>query len=266
MKKTESVTGIPTPSDFFLDVPLYELFSFDEDDNDHVQQARDVKYFRGTLDSYCPWCEKHSIFENTNKDISYDNHKCTSNQLFSVKLVCSRHKEHELFYVIKIQDNTIQKIGQYPSLADLQLQELKKYSKVLGNDRYRELTKAVGLSAHGVGVGSFVYLRRIFESLVEEAHKLYIEHEEWDDSKYLQSRMADKILMLKGALPDFLVEHTKLYSILSKGIHELTENECLKHFPVIKVGIELILDEKLEKMRKTEKMAAASKAIQAAGV
>lgn len=266
MQKPESVTGVPTPSDFFLDVPLYELFSFDEDDKEHVQQARDIKYFQGTLDSYCPWCEKHSIFENTNKNISYDKYDCTINQVYAVKLACSRHKEHELFYVIKINNNTIQKIGQFPSLADLQLQELKKYSKILGNDRYRELTKAVGLSAHGVGVGSFVYLRRIFESLVEDAHQVNIMQEGWDESKYVQSRMAERILMLKGALPDFLVENTKLYSILSKGIHELTENECLKHFPVIKVGIELILDEKLEKIRKAEKMAAASKAIQAAGV
>ena len=33
----------------------------------------------------------------------------------------------------------------------------------------REFTKAIGLAANGVGIGSFVYLRRIFENLVFQA-------------------------------------------------------------------------------------------------
>jgi hypothetical protein len=36
--------------------------------------------------------------------------------------------------------------------------------------RYKKFTKGLGLAAHGVGIGSFVYLRRIFENLIEEAH------------------------------------------------------------------------------------------------
>jgi hypothetical protein len=38
-------------------------------------------------------------------------------------------------------------------------------------DAYREFGKAVGLGAHGVGIGAVVYLRRIIESLIEEAHQ-----------------------------------------------------------------------------------------------
>jgi hypothetical protein len=41
------------------------------------------------------------------------------------------------------------------------------------------------------------------------------------------------------------VTNKSIYSILSKGIHELAEEECLNAFPVIKLSIELILDEKL---------------------
>ena len=53
---------------------------------------------------------------------------------------------------------------------------------------------------------------------------------------------------------------------MSKGIHELSENECLKHFSVIKLGIELILDEKLDALKKEEKLKAASKAIHSVGI
>ncbi|MEL0619623.1 hypothetical protein [Psychrobacter proteolyticus] len=54
-----------------------------------------------------------------------------------------------------------------------------------------------------------------------------------------------------------------MYSILSKGIHELSENDCLKVFPIIKIGIEIILDEKIEKMNKEKKLAEAKKALSA---
>lgn len=255
--------GIPSPEEFFLDVPLYQSFSFDEDE--HGDAARRIKYFQGTLDSYCPWCEKDSVFENVQKRVEYDNWESTKNQVYTVTLKCSRNKEHELFYVIKVHDSTIQKVGQYPSIADLQLQDLKKYSKILGNDRYKEFTKAVGLSAHGVGVGSFVYLRRIFEYLVEEAHINAEGSGVFDEESYQKGRVSERIAMLRGYVPDFLADHPTLYSILSKGIHELSENECLKHFPVVKVGIELILDDKLDKLHRQQKLKDVSKAINDAG-
>jgi hypothetical protein len=47
--------------------------------------------------------------------------------------------------------------------------ELRKYSKVLTNDQLRDWQTAVGLKAHGVGAGSYVYLRRIIKALVMEA-------------------------------------------------------------------------------------------------
>lgn len=37
-----------------------------------------------------------------------------------------------------------------------------------------------------------------------------------------------------------------VYAILSKGIHELEEEECRRYFPILKLAIELILDQKIE--------------------
>lgn len=259
-----SNNGIPKARDFFLNVPLYQAFKFDEKKDGEA--ARDIKYFQNTLDSYCPWCGRDSVFERAVNKIEYDTWESTRNQVYSVSLKCSRVKEHELFYIVKVYDNTLQKIGQFPSIADLQLQDLKKYSKVLGNERYKEFTKAVGLSAHGIGVGSFVYLRRIFESLIEEAHVDASKSTVFDEESFQKGRMAERIALLIGYVPDFLSKNPKLYSILSKGIHELSEDECLKHFPVVKVGIELILDDKLEVLRRELKLREASKAINNAGI
>ncbi len=62
-----------------------------------------------------------------------------------------------------------------------------------------------------------------------------------------------KIELLKNYLPDILVEHKEYYSVVSKGIHELSEDECLEHFNILKMGIEVILDEKIELRKKQEK-------------
>ena len=48
-----------------------------------------------------------------------------------------------------------------------------------------------------------------------------------------------------------------IYGILSKGIHELTEKECLAYFDAMRTGIEIILDDKLEQKKREEKRAKA---------
>jgi len=73
--------------------------------------------------------------------------------------------------------------------------------------------------------------------------------------------MDDKIGFLKDFLPEFLVEQRSLYGILSKGVHSLDEDTCLAHFPLLRAGIELILDQKLALERQSKKMAEAKKQI-----
>jgi hypothetical protein len=158
---------------------------------------------------------------------------------------------------------TMQKIGQLPSLATLSMYDVRKYGAVLEKNTFRELTKAIGLAAHGVGIGSFVYLRRIFEGLVEEAHQQAVQGQSWDEAAYKDGRMDDRIRLLSSFLPKFLVEHRTLYGILSKGIHELTEEECLAAFPAVKAGIEIILDDKIRIDAEQKKIAEAKRALQA---
>ncbi len=115
---------------------------------------------------------------------------------------------------------------------------------------------------HGVGIGSFVYLRRIFERLIEEAHQAATTDASWDENVYVRSRMEEKIKILSPSLPSFLSQNWQIYSILSKGIHELSEQECAKYFDVVKGGVELILDQKIEEKERKEKAAALQSSIQ----
>ena len=176
-----------------------------------------------------------------------------------LELACTRQPQHTIVFVFRLRANTpagtggtITKIGQHPSTATLASEEISRYRRILSKD-YVELSKAVGLFAHGIGIGSFVYLRRIFENLIEEARQEAQKQQDWDMEKYTRSRMAEKVQMLKGYLPEFVVNNSSLYSILSKGIHELAEDECMTYFPVVKIGIEIILDAKIEEIEKRHK-------------
>jgi hypothetical protein len=262
MSAEEVVTNtFPTFPDFCLNIPLYSSFSFDETD---LPKLVDIEFYKGHLDCYCFECKQPSVFNpevHERYGRSFDYYAKRQNEVIERLFFCSRDNSHELNFYFRLHKKTVSKIGQNPSIADLATYEIRKYMKVLGKERYAELSRAVGLISHGVGIGSFVYLRRIIEHLIEEAHQTKVYSDGWNEEEYTRSRMDGKIEMLKSTLPDFLVTNKSIYSILSKGIHELEEQECLNSFHIVKVGIELILDEKLEELQRKDKIKQAEKEI-----
>lgn len=103
---------------------------------------------------------------------------------------------------------------------------------------------------------------RVFENLIEKAHQhALLQQPEWDDQKFSKAKMDQKVGMLKEYLPEFLVQNKIIYSILSKGVHELAEEECLEYFPAIKLGIELILDEEILRQERERKKREAAQSI-----
>jgi hypothetical protein len=116
------------------------------------------------------------------------------------------------------------------------------------------LKRAVGLTSHGIGAGSFVYLRRVFEFLLQDAFERAKSNSSIDEDEYNTSRVVEKIKLVKDYLPSFMSGNTQTYGILSKGVHELSEEECLKHFELMKETIICILEEALEKKEKEERI------------
>jgi hypothetical protein len=97
--------------------------------------------------------------------------------------------------------------------------------------------------------------------LIDDAHLKAKSETGWDEVAYEKARMDEKIQMLKESIPSFLVENRVLYKILSSGVHELSEQDCLKAFPAVKLGIELILDDELERHKREKKIEEAKKAL-----
>lgn len=255
---------LESPKVFHLEMPLYHIF--DLSIGMVAEKVYEFMTFSGTIDSHCIWCEKESVFdtqEHTYRSTLSDWKRSVDFKRNMYQ--CSRNSNHQYFvYYLKTRDS-LQKIGQWPSVADFQIPQAEKYRKILKEEEYKELTRGIGLAAHGVGIGSFVYLRRVFENLIEEAHtRVMIENKGFLNEEYLKARMDDKIKMVKDYLPEFLVENRTLYAILSTGIHDLTEDECLQYFETVKIGIEQILDEKIIQKEKADKAVKVREAIQKA--
>lgn len=182
-------------------------------------------------------------------------------RLMKLEYICSMNEEHHLDYIVLATDNSMMKIGQYPSIADMTFPELDDYKHVISKEDRKELGTAIGLYASGVGAGSYVYLRRILERLVYQAKEAAADT--IDSEMFEQARVAEKIKMLEGYLPDILVKNTTIYGILSKGIHELSEEECRKYFPVVKECIYQILGMWESERRKQVDEVALNKALSA---
>lgn len=245
-----------TLSEFFFDTPIYTPVTFDEGSIDVYKQILDC-YEAEEFEGYNPWDKIESTFVVLTDLIPNGGYLRGHG---AIRVKCKRTDKEFSFYVLGDPDKpTIMKTGQYPSVADFHVSEIKQYKKLLPNDKLKEFTRAIGLAANGVGIGSFVYLRRIFEHLIAEAYAQCIAEGLVTEEQYNRSRMDKKIELLSEHLPAFLVENRSIYSVLSLGIHELDEDICLAHFDTLRVGIEIILDEKLDEIKKKEKIEEAKK-------
>lgn len=248
------------PKTFFFDVPPYEKVTYKIEDIDRVME---LLGYNGQFDAYYYVLDENTTFSGCDNTLyTEDPSKLTG--LRDIQIKCKRTGYKLTFYVyFSLASKYIEKVGQYPSIADLHKSKIAKYSKVLSSEKMTEFVRAIGLKAHGVGIGSFVYLRRIFEALIEEAHTLAIADVEWAEDEFKKCKMVEKIKLLKQFLPPFLVEHAKIYGILSLGIHELDEEKCLKYFDPIKMGIEEILEEKIIAKQKRDRRDGTKKLIDA---
>lgn len=159
---------------------------------------------------------------------------------FDVEVFCQRNALHRYLFAFEYSGPNLVKYGQLPSMADIAGAEIRKYRKVLPQGYFSELMRATGLASHGVGIGAFVYLRRIFERLIDE-HSSRVKDGLPEDFDGL--RMAEKIKALASELPRALVDNSSMWGILSKGVHELDEETCRKYFPVVRQGIITILEQ-----------------------
>ena len=177
-------------------------------------------------------------------------------------------EEREAAYLYEQYKYSIimKKVSQNPSMADMQLFDIEKYRKVLGK-QHADYRRALGLYASGIGAGSFVYLRRIFENIVEDVHQTCKNIKDWDEEQYKKLRFNEKIEYLEKYGEEIIPKElypvkNKLYGVISKGVHESGEKECLEIFMYLKEAIDLLLDKRIAEKERAEKLQRMVEAIQ----
>ncbi|WP_299823068.1 hypothetical protein [uncultured Jannaschia sp.] len=250
--------------ELLTETPLYAPMEIkDEDKSLMINLRRD----NIQVDCFCLRCERETVYK-TMRIIGSGAGRPTPpkdwmfrNGYISPELFCARCG-YAIVTEFSVRDRILTKWGQLPSVADLSGAELRTFRNVLSRNDYSELNRAVGLISHGVGIGSFVYLRRIFERLVSkyatEARERGMLSEEFDTL-----RMGEKIDSLKDFLPRAVYEYRDAYSILSRGIHELSENDCTAAYPIIFAAVRLMLEEEVHKREREKAEADLKKQFQA---
>lgn len=245
------VAAYPGHEKFVFDTPLY---SIQEIPNEKEKVLIGNTAF--TIDGYCPSCKTSRVFISVPLDdptirraTILDNGAIRKNAIYEgfLRFYCAKQSAHQICIYVQMALGKIQKLGQKPSYADIVTAQDAGLTKALSALDRREYNKAVGLAAHDVGIGAYAYLRRIFERLIWERFNLHKEENRWDDGTFTKLRMNEKISTLKEYLPPILVANAATYSILSDGIHNLSEEQCLAFFPILRKGILLILHQENER-------------------
>ncbi|WP_428151307.1 hypothetical protein [Brevundimonas sp.] len=238
MAEPLAAAALPEPAKLFLDTPLYEVFTIPNSDKGKGSVLTLV-WGDVAFDAHCIHCGSHSPFKTAMRTYrAHDADQAVKIGFFDHTVECQRNKAHKYRYFFKTANMTLTKIGQWPSLEDVAGADIEKYRPLL-KKHFGELKRATGLASHGIGIGSFVYLRRIFERLIWQHHDELPAPIEG----FSGLRMDEKIGELKAVLPPALVKHKATYAILSKGLHELDEQTCLKYFPVVRAAIIQILEQ-----------------------
>ncbi len=255
---------------FILREPPYKILKIN---SDQLKKVCSVQHF--SIEQYCENCGKLRTFKSVRnqfseilseyhaRSIGYAGYKFedlvnNDERCFVLDFQCQHDCSEHHYFAIKIHNLTIQKIGQYPSFAKEEvLQNLRKYKNII-SEYYPELTKALSLYSQNMGIASFVYFRRIFEHLVNKKYSHY------GYSK--QIKFIDKLKAVEKKekiVPDDIKEvKEQIYAVLSKGIHEYDEKECIELFPAVQFIIERILDETVYEADKKRKAQEAKLTIQ----
>lgn len=242
-------------TEWFTDLALYQPVDYGTSSPPAVKA---ILTYTGKLDFYCPECQKSATFEGVlsaetqnsmaseimaTKSFGFASGFWTQH-IFSKQLACTRAGHLANFY-FQIQNGKLYKVGQQPAIADIHIGEMQPYLSVLGLDRVKRLEKAISLAANGDGLGSYIYLKQLFLSLLSEMDAIEQSDNPNDQAIRTMEPVVEKIQRLASRVPSFLIEHPELYAMIDEPLETLTDDTCLKHFKALNTAVYFLIDAKL---------------------
>ncbi len=243
--------NIKTLEDLFLKVPLFEKIEINEENMNLICSLQSTR--TKVINIPCNKCNRKTTFnvEVAHVDgIQFSYSGPVLNYPPAVKSYTMKCLVDNTTYLalFKFNGNKVVKIAEYPESIKINNYKSNRYLKLLGEEKEIELKLSKILHSKCLGIGAMTYLRRIYEHIISEAHnkaKLKNNNKELYEER---TKMSEKIDLLgTDYLPEIMVNNKEIYGILSKGIHELSEKECIENFPILFNSIEVILETKLMK-------------------
>lgn len=263
--------------------PLYKKIKVDK----NIKTYNFLPYNDVRVECYCKECNARRIFAFEDSKLALQSliASCTPGSLNSGSTTVPKDtienalseidfftfcaiadcKHRMIIHFMKIDDETIMKIGQIPSIYDLNENiNNKPFLKMLGKEYAEYYKSACSLYSYSTYIGGLIYLRRIFEKLLIDVFNENVNEIKMDFADFKKQRMEEKINILKSYLPSIMFAQgfNTIYTKISDGVHNLTEDECSKMFLVLKMGIEEILIEKIETEAKNKRLQELSKELQ----
>jgi hypothetical protein len=247
-----------TSEDFIVSWPLYTTCEI----NDGFEAPSRISYDC----DYPETCGKETTWALVDKPLYHEIGRGLG-EFYSVQYVCTRCSERSLTVVyrevgfemrkmhpriassisrsiiappVERVATKIQKIGQHPSLS---IRVPKPLERNLGEDHASLYKKALISRNMGYGLGAVSYIRRVVEDKTEElieavaklaeSHKIdrktveairaaKVQRTTYDEKLKIASAVMPEALLIDGVNPLVV-----LYGLVSAGLHNLTEEECV---------------------------------------
>jgi len=231
---------------------------------------------------YCWRCDSDQTFNMVNEywEVDYPSNSNSIGKTLRARYLCSACRESiRLFFihflgsekiVEKNEDGedverkvmAIMKVGQNPPWN---IQIDKELEKMLGEhaEYYR---RGLICESQSYGIGTYAYFRRITEDIIDELLESILELVEEDEKgqyrekleQVKKERVAEKkINLVKDLLPkslqvDGVNPLKELYGVLSQGIHDESDEECMEKAEAIR-GILVFLVNQVIRTKKDKK-------------
>jgi len=202
---------------------------------------------------------------------SYVPHKENIKGFLFLDYKCAKCQQERAIFLIKISEEKIEKVGQYPQI-DI---SIPNEIKILKDETIEDLYKKGRIcESQSYGIGSFAYYRRIIElkidELLDKIKEFFPEDkkEKYDNclKKVKEEKNAErKIDIVKDVITDEIIQNNPLkniYTLLSIGLHSLNDEECLESAKSLRELMVLWIKQIEQKKNDKEKLISAQKNIE----
>jgi len=217
------------------------------------------------IDEFCEICEQIRPFHDVRSrgGLSGDVQYLQSGTSFLTYTCVSCRKEKHTFLLEQEVTEDIVKIQKYGQLPRKKLERNSKLQKFFKRDAEYYEKALISLNS-GYGIAAFAYFRRIVELNISQLLDLVSSDLDPSDKQNpmnlaieelrKESPMSDKIKIANNALPEYLKPNGlnplgRIYSILSEGVHSLTDEECLSKAESMQACLSFLITELASRKR-----------------